>query len=54
MDYYKPYKGLIDITHIFTPFALERVLFVKGNSSVHARYVYIFGIREASFNVTPF
>lgn len=54
MNWTNPLWRLIDVQHILTPIAIERVKAPTERSFVHIRLVYIFGIKVAYFNVSPF
>jgi hypothetical protein len=54
MKWTNPLSRMIDTQHILTPFAIDRIGQPTGTGHVYMRIVYVFGIRVAYFNVTPF
>ena len=54
MKWTNPLYRMIDFQHILTPVAVERIQVPTVRSSVHIRLIYIFGVKVAYFNVSPF
>jgi hypothetical protein len=45
---------MIDFQHILTPLTVERLTVRVGLMTLSARIIYIFGVKVAYFNVSPF
>lgn len=54
MKWNNPLWKLIDLQHICTPIAIERLYVKDGTAILNFRLVYVFGIKVAYFNATPF
>lgn len=54
MKWTNPLWKLIDLQHICTPIAVERIYLKDEVGSLKIRLVYVFGVKVAYFNVTPF
>lgn len=47
-----PIKYIFDIQHLFTPLAVENIRVHTGVGNIIYRYVYVFGFRIATFNIS--
>jgi hypothetical protein len=54
LSWTNPPWRIIDFQHFLTPIAVERICLDGGIGVVKVRLIYIFGIRVAYFNATPF
>jgi hypothetical protein len=45
---------MIDFQHILTPLAVERLTVRVGLMTLSVRIIYIFGVKVAYLNVSPF
>jgi hypothetical protein len=54
MKWHNPLYRMIDFQHILTPLAVERFTVRVGLLTLSVRIIYIFGVKVAYFNVSPF
>ena len=54
MKWTNPLYRMIDFQHVLTPLAVERLTVRVGLLTLSARIIYIFGVKVAYFNVSPF
>ena len=54
MKWTNPLYRMIDFQHVLTPLAVERFTIRIGLLTLSARIIYIFGVKVAYFNVSPF
>jgi hypothetical protein len=54
MKWHNPLYRMIDFQHILTPLAVERLTVRVGLMTLSVRIIYIFGVKVAYLNVSPF